>query len=76
VPPEREAVDHKLRYAFVGTVSSLADGLGAFLEETQADELIATVRIFDQSASLRSLEILAAVGQELASGRPDLAQVV
>ena len=58
VPPEREAVDHKLRYAFVGTVSSLADGLGAFLEETQADELIATVRIFDQSASLRSLEIL------------------
>ena len=76
VPPEREAVDHKLRYAFVGTVSSLADGLGAFIEETQADELIATVRIFDQSASLRSLEILAVVGQALASGRPDLVQVV
>ncbi len=65
VPPEKEAVDHKLRYAFVGTEQVLAEELGAFIEATQADELIATVRIFDQQACLRSLEILAQVRRNL-----------
>lgn len=59
---EKEAVDHKLRYALVGTVSSLTDQISEFVAETQAAELIATVRIFDQAASLRSLEILASAG--------------
>lgn len=75
-PPEKEAVEHKLRYAYVGTVSSLADQLGGFIEKTQADELIATVRIFDQDASLRSLKILAEVGQTLSSNRAVVQQVV
>ena len=73
---EKEAVDHKLRYALVGTVRSLTDQISEFVAETRADELIATVRIFDQAASLRSLEILAAAGQALSSDRIRLAQLV
>ena len=73
---EQEAVDHKLRYALVGTVSSLTDQISEFLAETEADELIATVRIFDQAASLRSLEILAAAGQALTSENIRLAHPI
>ena len=73
---EKEAVDHKLRYALVGTVCSLTDQISELVAETRADELIATVRIFDQAASLRSLEILAAAGQALSSDRIRLAQLV
>ena len=73
---EKEAVDHKLRYALVGTVSSLTDQISEFLAETEADELIATVRIFDQAASLRSLEILVAAGQALTYDRVRLAQPI
>ena len=73
---EKEAVDHKLRYALVGTVCSLTDQISEFVAETRADELIATVRIFDQAASLRSLEILAAAGQAVSSDRIRLAQLV
>ncbi len=68
VPPEKEAVEHKLRYAFVGTADSLTVDLERFVGATEADELIATVRIFDQRASLRAMEILAQVRQQLARG--------
>ena len=65
-----------MRYALVGTVCSLTDQISELVAETRADELIATVRIFDQAASLRSLEILAAAGQALSSDRIRLAQLV
>ncbi|HEY6214808.1 MAG TPA: MsnO8 family LLM class oxidoreductase, partial [Vicinamibacterales bacterium] len=45
--------------AFVGTESTIADGLRRFVAATGADELIATSHIYDHAARVRSLEILA-----------------
>ena len=62
---EIQAVEHKLRYSFVGGAERLKAHLSAFLAQTGADELITTVQIFDAEACHRSLEILAEVGKTL-----------
>jgi len=62
---ERPAVDHKLHFSFVGSAATVGRGLTALIDQTEADEVITTVRIFDPAACLRSLEILADV-RELA----------
>ena len=66
MPNEKPAVQHKLRYAFVGSAETIQTGITQFLEQTGADELITTVRIFDPDACLRSLEILSDVGNHFA----------
>ncbi len=48
--------------AFVGTRSTIADGLRRFVDATKADELIAVSHIYDHAARVRSLEILAEAG--------------
>lgn len=60
-PQERAAVEHRLQYAFVGSPDTLRDQIEALVERTGADELITTVRIFDEAACLRSIELLADV---------------
>jgi luciferase family oxidoreductase group 1 len=65
-PNEKPAVEHKLRYAFVGSAETIQTGITHFLEQTGADELITTVRIFDPDACHRSIEILADVRKHLA----------
>jgi len=65
-PNEKPAVEHKLRYAFVGSAEMIQTGITHFLEQTGADELITTVRIFDPDACHRSIEILADVRKHLA----------
>ncbi len=66
-PQEKLAVERRLRYAFVGSPDSLRQSVGHFLEQTGADELITTVRIFDPIACHRSLKILQQVSRDLAS---------
>jgi len=65
MPHEKAAVQHKLRYAFVGAKDTIRQRIGEFIEQTGADELITTVRIFDSAACHRSLEVLADVRQNL-----------
>ena len=58
---EKPAVEHKMTYSFVGSAETVKTGLEGLIASTNADELIATARIFEPSACLRSLEILAEV---------------
>lgn len=62
---ERSAVEHKLKYSFVGSKATVDHGLANLIDQTDADEIMTTVRIFDPHACLRSLEILADVRQQL-----------
>ena len=64
---EKPAVEQKLTYSYVGAPETLKAGIARVLEDTKADELIATARIFDPSACLRSLEILAEVRHQVGS---------
>jgi luciferase family oxidoreductase group 1 len=54
--------------AFVGSQSTVADGLQKFVDVTGADELIATSHIYDHAARVRSLEIFASAGSTLRAG--------
>ena len=56
---EKPAVKHKLTYSCVGSPETVRQGITDLIDQTQADELMPTVRIFDPEACHRSLEILA-----------------
>ena len=56
---ERMSVEHTLRYAAVGSPSTLEAKLTPFLTETGADELIVSMPIHDIEARLRSVELFA-----------------
>src|SRR3954468_10981020 len=60
-PPEKERVTGMLSRSFVGSTSTVREGLDAFVTETQADELIVASAIHDHAARLRSYELLAGV---------------
>jgi luciferase family oxidoreductase group 1 len=64
-PNEKVAVEHRLRYAFVGAADTVRHDISQLIEQTGADELITTIRIFDPAACHRTLEILAVVGKDL-----------
>ena len=68
-PQEKQAVEHKLRYSFVGAHDTVRQGLTALFEETAADEVMTTVRVFDPAAGLHSLDILAHVRDGLTRTR-------
>ena len=63
-PAEKLAVEHKLTYSFAGSAASIRHALTSLIDQTSADEVITTVRIFDPAAALHSLEILADLRQE------------
>ena len=70
---ERAMVEHALVYSFVGTAETVEQGLQTFLDATQPDELMVTAHIYDQSARLRSLELIAQVRDRLGSAaNPDI----
>ncbi|HYP51893.1 MAG TPA: LLM class flavin-dependent oxidoreductase, partial [Pyrinomonadaceae bacterium] len=56
---ERAGVGHALRYSIVGSPETVRQGLEAFRDFTDADELMLTAMIFDHSARLRSFELAA-----------------
>jgi luciferase family oxidoreductase group 1 len=64
-PAERAAVEQRLRCAAVGSPETVRRRLQELLEETGADEIIATAQIFDHTARLRSFEIAAEVFREI-----------
>jgi luciferase family oxidoreductase group 1 len=60
-PEEKAAIEHRTRYAAVGSPDTVRYRLREILEETHGDEIILTGQIFDHLARLRSFEITAAV---------------
>jgi luciferase family oxidoreductase group 1 len=60
-PAERAGVERFLRYSYHGSPDTVRESLRSLLDETEADELITTARIYDQAARLRSFELLAGV---------------
>jgi luciferase family oxidoreductase group 1 len=72
--PERAAVQQRTRFAAVGAPETVRRRLEEMLEETAADEIIATAQIYDHAARLRSFEIAAAILAGLVRQRPLSAQ--
>lgn len=66
---ERAGVEHALAYSIVGSRETVKRGLEAFLDATQADEMMVTAQIFDHAARLRSFEIVAEARDALAGRR-------
>ena len=64
-PAERLAVEHRTLYSAVGSPETVRRRLEQLLDETKADEIIATAQIFDHAARLRSFEIAAEVFREI-----------
>ena len=56
---EQVAVAERTRCSAVGSAETVRQRLGELLEETQADEVIATAQIYDHAARLRSFELAA-----------------
>ena len=64
---ERAAIDHRTKYAAVGSAETVKRRFLEILEETRADEIIVTAQIFDHAARLRSFEIAAEVVADIKS---------
>jgi luciferase family oxidoreductase group 1 len=58
-PHERASVEATLRASMIGDPAMVKEQLRAFVEATQADELIINSMMFDHAARLRSYEIVA-----------------
>jgi luciferase family oxidoreductase group 1 len=58
-PHERVSVESTLRASMIGDPAMVKEQLRAFVEATQADELIINSMMFDHAARLRSYEIVA-----------------
>ncbi len=56
---EKANVESMLQRSFVGSPATVVAGIRAFLDETQADELIVACGVHDHAARLRSYELLA-----------------
>ena len=69
-PEERAILGEALACTFAGTPATVKEGLQEFLRKTNADELIVTAHVFDHGERLRSFELTAGVGQELAAAGP------
>jgi alkanesulfonate monooxygenase SsuD/methylene tetrahydromethanopterin reductase-like flavin-dependent oxidoreductase (luciferase family) len=59
--PEKAQAQRMLACSFVGSHATVQAELQAFIEKTQADELIVASAIFDHQARKRSYEILAEI---------------
>ena len=64
-PEEAAGAAHALRYSAIGSKATVRAAVERFLEQTAADELIATGQIYDHRARLRSFEILAEIRKEM-----------
>ena len=62
---ERARVEHMTGCSVVGSPQTVRKGLERLLEETDADEIIATASLHDHAARLRSFEIAAEVFQQI-----------
>jgi luciferase family oxidoreductase group 1 len=60
-PAEKALLDSVLSCATIGSPATVREGLRAFIERTQADELMIACNMFDHQARLRSYEIASQV---------------
>jgi luciferase family oxidoreductase group 1 len=60
-PYEKASIQQQLRTTIIGNAERVKEKMQAFLDETQADEIIVTSQIYDHQARLRSFEILSEV---------------
>lgn len=60
---ELNALQQQLGSSIVGSQLTVKEKLQTFLEESQADEIMAIAQVFDHKARLRSYEILAEITQ-------------
>src|SRR3954449_3853365 len=60
-PGEKLQASHLLRYAIVGSPSTVREGIERFAAQTGVDELMIVTTVFDHAARRRSLEIVAEV---------------
>ena len=60
---ELNALQQQLGSSIVGSQQTVKEKLETFLEESQADEIMAIAQVFDHKARLRSYEILAEITQ-------------
>lgn len=67
--PELAGVEHALRYAVVGSPTTVEQGLATLVAETGADELLLTAQIYDQEARRRSFALVADVRDRLGARR-------
>ena len=58
-PSEAAMIDHAFREAVVGSPETVRAGIADFVGRTQVDELMITSAIYDQTARLRSIELVA-----------------
>ncbi|MGN1400106.1 MAG: LLM class flavin-dependent oxidoreductase [Bacillus sp. (in: firmicutes)] len=58
-PLEKAALDERLSSSIVGSPDTVKEKLQAFLDETDADEMIIHSQIYDHQARVRSYEIIA-----------------
>ena len=54
-----------LKYSFIGSISTVKDHVKKFLDETNADELIAVTHIYDANERIKSYELFAEIMKEL-----------
>ena len=59
------AVQQMLKYAFIGSKQTVKNGIKAFIESTQVDELIAVTHIFSAQSRLKSYKLFAEIMREL-----------
>jgi luciferase family oxidoreductase group 1 len=67
-PSERAQAMHMLRYAVVGSPSTVRAGIEEFVELTGVDELMVVSAVFEHEARLRSYEIIAEAAREVGAG--------
>ncbi|WP_028403322.1 LLM class flavin-dependent oxidoreductase [Ectobacillus panaciterrae] len=61
---EKSAIEQKLGSSIIGSPEIVKEKLQAFLDVTQADEIMVNAQIFDHEARLRSYEILTQIVKE------------
>jgi len=64
-PPEKLMVERALACAVVGAADTVKDGIEAFIDRHQPDELLITANVFEHAARRHSFEIAAAVRDRL-----------
>jgi len=67
--PEERYIERMLRYAVIGSPETIRRRLAEIIEETGANEIIATAQIYDHAARLRSFEIAAEVFRDINRAR-------
>jgi len=66
-PMARSILDQTLSCSVVGSPETVRQGLADFVSRTGVDEIMVTAQVFDHAARLRSFEITAEAGRQLAA---------